>query len=260
MDFAHKLRDDDGGPLVFTRRDTMVTLHATAAHRHARGQLIGCERGVIDVGTEAGAWIVPARHAVWMPPHAPHSGQTHGAMSGWSLYVARPACAALPARPCILAVTPLLWEAARRSSEWGTAALDAPSARLAGVIVDEIGRLEARPLGLAMPRDERIARVARALLADPADDRGLDAWADVACVSPRTLSRQFVAETGLTFTHWVQRARLVRALERLVAGAPVTTVAIELGYRSVSAFIALFKRSFGVTPSAYVMRYGEVRV
>ncbi len=118
MDFADKLRDDDGGPLVFTRRNITAT-HPTEPHRHARGQLVSCERGVmdIDIGTEAGAWVVPARHAVWLPPHTLHSGHTHRAVAGWSLYVAKPACADLPAHPCILEVTPLLWEAARRSSD-----------------------------------------------------------------------------------------------------------------------------------------------
>jgi len=130
MDFVDKLRDDDGGPLVFTRVNATLTVHAAAPHRHARGQLIGCERGVVDVGTDAGAWIIPARHAMWLPPYAWHGGTTHGMASGWSLYVAKPACADLPARPCIVAVTPLLLEAARRSAEWGLAAHDAPAARL----------------------------------------------------------------------------------------------------------------------------------
>jgi AraC-like DNA-binding protein len=255
MDFAHKLRDDDGGPLVFTRADTLDVTHETSAHSHARGQLIGCAHGVITVGTEAGTWVVPARHAVWLPPHHVHSGRTHGRFAGWSLYVANPACAELQVRPCTLAVTPLLWEAALRSSEWGlAAALDEPSARVARVIVDEIARAEPQPLGLAMPRDQRLVRVARAVLDHPADDRGLDAWAAWAGVSARTLGRRFVAETSLTFTAWVQRARLLRALEMLAAETPVTTVAIELGYRSISAFIALFKRTFGVTPSLYFER------
>ena len=37
----------------------------------------------------------------------------------------------------------------------------------------------------------------------------------------------------------------------LAEGRTVTTVALDLGYDSVSAFIALFKRSLGVTPSVY---------
>ncbi len=79
----------------------------------------------------------------------------------------------------------------------------------------------------------------------------MDAWAAWAGVSERTLSRRFVAETGHSYTAWRQRARLMRALEMLAEGVPVTTVAIDLGYDSVSAFIALFKRTLGVTPSAY---------
>jgi AraC-like DNA-binding protein len=256
MHLAHKLRDDDGGPLVFTRADRGEVIHESSAHSHARGQLIGCERGVITVGTELGTWVVPARHAIWLPPHHAHSGRTHGRFTGWSLYVAKPACAALHAQACTVPVSPLLREAALRSAEWGLGELDPPSLHIAHVIVDEIARSRPQPLGLAMPRDERLVKVARALLEHPADHRGLDGWARWAGVSSRTLGRRFVAETSLTFTEWVQRARLLRALEMLAAEVPVTTVAIELGYLSVSAFIALFKRTLGVTPSAYFARPG----
>ena len=43
----------------------------------------------------------------------------------------------------------------------------------------------------------------------------------------------------------------MRALEMLAAGAAVTTVALDLGYDNVSAFIAMFKREHGVTPGRY---------
>jgi AraC-like DNA-binding protein len=39
----------------------------------------------------------------------------------------------------------------------------------------------------------------------------------------------------------------------LATGQPVTTIALDLGYDNVSAFIAMFKRVMGVTPG----RYGE---
>jgi len=44
----------------------------------------------------------------------------------------------------------------------------------------------------------------------------------------------------------------VLAVEMLARHEPITTIAIELGHHGVSAFIALFKRTFGVTPSHYV--------
>ena len=255
---AHKRRlamGDGGGPVVIAFAETGVH-HGSEPHSHARGQMIGCARGVLSVETELGAWVVPARHAVWLPPHHVHSGRSYGPATGWTLYVANAACAQLSERPCTVAVTPLLWEAVLRSATWENLVLDATQARLADVIVDEIARLAAQPLGLAFPTDARLQRIARALLEDPADRRGLNAWASWAGVSSRTLSRRFVAETSLTFTAWVQRARLIRALEMLAGGAAVTTAALDLGYSSVSAFIALFKRGFGATPTVYMQRFG----
>ena len=73
-------------------------------------------------------------------------------------------------------------------------------------------------------------------------------WAGIA---PRTLTRRFVAETGFSFTEWRQRVRLLKALEMLAAGKSVTTISLDLGYGNVSAFIALFRRTFGVTPGRY---------
>ena len=70
-------------------------------------------------------------------------------------------------------------------------------------------------------------------------------------MAPRTLARRFQAETGMTLGAWRQHARLMRAQEMLAAGAPVTTVALDLGYDNVSAFIAMFKRELGVTPGRY---------
>jgi AraC-like DNA-binding protein len=37
----------------------------------------------------------------------------------------------------------------------------------------------------------------------------------------------------------------------LAGGAPVTTVALEVGYESTSAFIAAFARALGTTPGRY---------
>ena len=102
-----------------------------------------------------------------------------------------------------------------------------------------------------MPSDERLLRIARALSNRPDDERRLDEWADWAGIAPRTLTRRFAEETGFSFTEWRQRVRLLRGLELLAAGKPVTTIALELGYDNVSAFIALFKRTFGVTPGKY---------
>jgi AraC-like DNA-binding protein len=101
-------------------------------------------------------------------------------------------------------------------------------------------------------------RVAQALIDDPADPRDLETWAAWAAVSSRTLSRRFVTETGFSFTAWRQRARLLRSLEMLAAGQPVSTIALDLGYATASAFIGLFRRVFNETPAAYRQRLSPI--
>lgn len=223
-------------------------------HHHPRGQLTALRHGLLTFGTEAGAWVVASDHAVWMPPHQPHFGYSHGRFDGWSCYVAEPACAGLPDHPCTFRVSGLLREAVIRAAGWAGDRLDDRQLRLALVILDELRDAADEPFGLPMPSDARLVRIARALLQDPGDRRGLGDWASWAALSERTLSRRFVDETGYSFTAWRQRARMMRALELLADGAAVTTVAIDLGYDSVSAFIALFKRTFQSTPAAYFDR------
>ena len=69
--------------------------------------------------------------------------------------------------------------------------------------------------------------------------------------SARTLERIFQEETGMTFGRWRQQLRLLQAMRLLAAGRPVTAVALEVGYDSPSAFIAMFKRTLGTTPHRY---------
>jgi AraC-like DNA-binding protein len=112
----------------------------------------------------------------------------------------------------------------------------------------------AAPLHLPLPRDPRLLAITERLTVDPADKRSLAAWARTAGASARTLARLFHRETGLGFAHWRQQARLLRALERLAAGDPVTTVALDLGYEGPSAFIAMFRSRLGATPGRYFGR------
>jgi AraC-like DNA-binding protein len=245
------------GPFLFAVEQAGMETRVTASHRHARGQLLGAMRGLLSVGVDNQQWVVPAIHAVWIPPYRAHSLRSHGAYSGWSVYIEEAACALLPTEPCTIRMSALLREAVKRAAGWHSDVLDEAQLRIAGVIVDEIRGLPRERLGLPMPEDARLQRIAEALSRDLADNRRLEEWAAWAAVSPRTLSRRVGDETGFSFAEWRQQARLLRALEMLATDLPVTTVALELGYDNVSAFIAMFKRALGTTPSRYFQSYEE---
>lgn len=223
----------------------------TGRHNHPQGQLYGTMAGTVSVGTERGRWVIPPANAIWLPPHHGHDLESHGPFRGWSVYVAEPRCAGLPAGPRVIQVSGLMREAVARASEWTSAPRTPAQERIAGVILDEIGSLPEQRLDLPMPADARLARIAKAIAAEPADGRRMEDWAAWAGIAPRTLTRLYRAETGFTFKVWRQRARLLRALEQLAAGNTVTTVAIDLGYESVSSFIELFRAHFGVTPGRF---------
>jgi AraC-like DNA-binding protein len=113
-----------------------------------------------------------------------------------------------------------------------------------------------------VPRDMHAARAAEILRADPGGPggvRSLDRLARETGASKRTLERRFRAETGMGLGRWRQQLRLLQALRLLAEGQPVTSVALEVGYQSTSAFISMFKKAMGSTPRRYRTTYQSRR-
>ncbi|GAB7126971.1 helix-turn-helix transcriptional regulator [Silvimonas sp. JCM 19000] len=240
------------GPMLAAAELSRSSVRVTPAHSHSRGQLMGALHGLVSIGLDRQQWVVPAVHAIWIPPHWTHSLRSFGPFAGWSVFIAEPHCAALPSEPRAIRTTPLLREAARRAATWPGTALDPAQTRIAQLILDEVAAAKAEALGLIQPEEPRLARIADALAANLADNRNLEQWARWAGLSPRSLSRYFVRETGMSFAQWRQQARLLRALELIADKVPVTHIALELGYENVSAFIEMFRRAMGTTPGRYL--------
>jgi AraC-like DNA-binding protein len=221
-------------------------------HRHHWGQLIYAAAGVMRVRAQATLWIVPPARAVWVPAESEHEIHGLGDFAMRTLYFPAGMVAQLPDACCALDVAPLLrelvLELVERCPIDGT---DMASMRLADAAVDLVAEAAARPLPLQLPlpRDPRAVRLAERLQADPACEAELPELAREAGASPRTIQRLFLAETGLRFAEWRQRLRLMHGASRLGTGASVTDAGLDAGYASTSAFIAAFRKQFGVTPT-----------
>ena len=209
----------------------------------------------MQVETEAGLWIVPPQRAVWVPPRIRHAIRCRSAVSLRTLYVSGAQHCGLPKRCTVVAVSPLLRALIIELCEGkpGTQRRRA----LCALVLSELVELPAIAIHLPEPRDARLQRLTAALKRQPADGRTLSAWAAAAGASPRTLTRLFIAETGMTFRQWRRQARLIAAIEQLARREPVTSLAFDLGYNSVSAFIEAFRKTFGVTPYRYFRQPGQ---
>lgn len=226
--------------------------HVIDRHRHRRAQLLYAASGVMRVATDQGIWVVPPQRAVWLPAGVRHEIGCAGRLAMRTLYFDPAAVPTLPQGCRVVDVPPLLRELILKAVTLPPLyEPDGPDGRLMQVILDQIQLLEQAPLHLPMSAHPRLRPILDAMLARPEDDTGLDAWGRRLGASGRTLARLFLAETGMTFRAWRQQSRLLAALTRLAAGEAVTTVALDLGYDSVSAFIAMFRRATGTTPSRY---------
>ncbi len=220
-------------------------------HSHARDQLVYAVTGTMRVRTAREAWIVPRDRAVYLPAGEEHAIAMRGDVEMRTVYLIGRVTDGLPARPSVIEVSALLRSLILALIEEPVLYdEDGRGGAISRLILSEITRARALPLMLPMPADPRLRRVSDALAADPSDPRGLEAWADIAGASARTLARLFEREVGLTFAAWRQRVRFHSAMEALVRGEPVAVVAARNGYRSTSAFAAAFRRTIGVAPSA----------
>jgi AraC-like DNA-binding protein len=245
-------RDAEDGILVRSFAVRHTSAHVIAAHTHDWHQLIYASEGVMWVHTAQGDWVVPPNRGVWVPAGVEHGIEMTGTVLVQTLYLAAAISGALPGHCCAVNISPLLRELIRHTITLGM--LDRsvpPQARLIGFLLDQLSAMPAIPLQLPWPSDERAQCAAEWLRAHPGDPGLIKQMAKRVAASPRTLERLFREETGMTFGKWRQQLRLLHALRLLAGGESVTTVAFAVGYDSTSAFIAMFRRSFGTTPSRY---------
>ncbi|MER7847071.1 helix-turn-helix transcriptional regulator [Kitasatospora sp. NPDC096077] len=234
-------------PVAPTRAELLAPGTGIDAHRHDDHQIAYAARGVVAVTTDAGSWVASGNRALWIPAGTVHAHQAHGELE---LHLV-----GLPAtenplgldRPGVLAVGPLLRELIIAYTR--TPDEDSPErSRLRAVLLDQLRASPQQPLHVPTPDTPLLRAVCALLYADPAEPRTLAELGRAVGASDRTLSRLFRADLGMTFPQWRTQLRLHRALVLLAEGEPVTAVAHRCGWSSASAFIDVFRRTFGHTP------------
>ncbi|MEU1811026.1 AraC family transcriptional regulator [Micromonospora aurantiaca (nom. illeg.)] len=225
--------DSTGRP----RRPLLIWVRTGTAHMHIDGY------ATFHLAAGQGAWI-------------PADGWNHRAIVTEPGTVAfplwlHPGAGPLPEEPTRFAV-PAGWQ------DWLIQYFNLQVTPLSGrrylqdaitALLHRPGARPSAPLTLPeMPGATAARGVAEELIRDPALDLTVEQWATRALSSPRTLRRDFLADTGLTFEQWRLRHRLIAAVEFLAAGYGVDQVAARVGFASRNGFTRAFKQQFGLTP------------
>ncbi len=235
-------------PVRLVARDLNAS-ELLAAHTHVWGQVTYALDGVVRVTVGNNTWIVPPMRAIWIPPNAMHEVVTLEKARLRALYV-HEGTAPFKGDQCeVLEVSALL-----RELIVALAQVEADASReemLSALILNELARSTTLPIRVALPDDKRLKQLCETLIANPASPLTLDDWAGRVGASGRTLARLFERELGMSFSQWRQQVRLAHAAPLIARGMPLSQVAAELGYASQSAFSAMFKKTFGQSPSTF---------
>jgi transcriptional regulator GlxA family with amidase domain len=107
--------------------------------------------------------------------------------------------------------------------------------------------------------DPVIARCLTWMSEHYAEPNPVSAMVERSGLSRRTFARRFAAATGRRPIDHVHGLRIEAARERIEAGADnVDDVGFEIGYEDPTFFRRLFKRTTGLTPSAYRRKYAAI--
>jgi AraC-like DNA-binding protein len=243
-------------------------------HLHREMELTFVERGsgLRLVGDHIARFKGPELEL--LGPHLPHCIQGLRHSTGMSMQFHWPPDHALHALPEFASLASL-WDRALRGIVFGPAVCQRLGSRLLvmprllplgrlGLLLEMLAELAALPasqgatlsrLPFSVREGERhqggIERVIRHVLEKYAEPLSLSEALRLAGMSKASFARQFPRYTGFTLTGFVNRVRLDHA-RRLVLGSreTISEIAYGAGFNHLSHFNRLYRRAFGLPPSA----------
>lgn len=225
------------------------------AHQHDDHQLLSAITRTVTVVTPDAVYIAPRGTSIWIPAGVVHEVTAAPGNSMRCTWFEPDAGAELSTRVVVTTVPPLLDDVLAQLSRYTD---PVRRARAEAFALDLLGDSGDAEVGLPTPSTSWLRAVTDALVAAPADRRTVDAWAAQSSVSVRTFTRQFAAETGMAFSRWRAELRLRVAMSMLANGTEVGRTARAVGFESLAAFSAAFRRRTGVSPRAFARSHGSV--
>jgi AraC family transcriptional activator FtrA len=125
----------------------------------------------------------------------------------------------------------------------------------------EGGQAQFIPRPVAADERGRLAKLLDWIRVHLGVEHTIDALAERASMSTRTLQREFKAATGLAPYAWIVRERIERAKELLeTTRLPTPKIAERVGMGSTESLRHHFRVRVGTTPAQYRARFGRRRV
>ncbi len=223
--------------------------YAGNSHRHREAQLVYPLRGVVSVNTQHGEWLASPLRGVAIPAWTQHrvsaegNAVLHNVLADPSVHEG-----AMP-KLSMVNITPLLHELIKSAGRYYVDYQDGSlEDRVLRLIIDLLKHQDDHaPAWLPQVSN---ARIRHAIEDTPIAELRSARVAVKAAYSQRHFARKFREDTGMPFKDWRATYRVHAGMRLLARDQNVSRVAEELGFSSSSAFIAVFKKHTGLTPTA----------
>lgn len=255
-----KQYDPKGGVSVATLAYEYSSSYQVPEHAHGSDQLIYAISGLMEVSSDQITWLIPPHFALWIPARTTHQILMSGRVSMRTLYLRTGLTARLEPRCAVLHVTPLLRELIIETVRIGKLRVrNRYECALRDLLISQLQKASPVPTFVTLPQEERALAVAQVILRNPGESKSMAALCTEAGVSVRTIERAFRNELGTSFESWRRQVRVKKAVELLVSGCSIKEIAFKIGYSQPSAFVEMFRRTFGKTPKVWISALSDER-
>ncbi len=243
-----------GGSLRYDGGEQLIT----GWHLHDVHEVEYACRGIVEVETEAGHYLLPPHQAAWIPAGLYHKTTLNAGAQTLAVLFEPGLVPMAGDRIRIIAVSALLREMMLYSARWPISRTE--SGVEAESFFQTLGHVVAEalddemPLNLPVPADPVAAAVTDYTRAHLDRVTVSDVTRAVG-VSERTLRRIFSTHLGMSWRSYLLRARVLRSMAMLAQpDRSILEVSIAVGFEDAGAFARSFARHCGETPSAYKRR------
>ncbi|WP_215223908.1 AraC family transcriptional regulator [Echinicola shivajiensis] len=260
IDYKTNIKIDHGFEVnelrpVTTYSEEIQNAKCASSHAHPRAQIISCNTGIMEVVTKKNIWIVNSLQGVWIAGNEEHQVYFPSNVKIITAFIDESKLRNLPMNSFAFETSIFLKSILEKIVSFANPIrLTQQQNRIIEVFIDELSILKPSTTFLPTSQDERIKVVLDALMNELSSKHTIDYYANKSFVSPRTLSRLFHKELGMSFGDWKMRLKLMEAIKLLGEKKSVKEVAFDLGYENVSSFIVAFKKHFGKTPTNYLVK------
>ncbi|MDO6801735.1 helix-turn-helix transcriptional regulator [Wenyingzhuangia sp. 1_MG-2023] len=238
----------------------IITDAVCSSHSHPRAQLIYATNGVMKVITPDQIWVVNPLQGFWLPGGVAHQVYFQKDVSMHSVFVDPSVAGLLPSLSFAFDISMFLKQLIFKIISFKDIENTSISEkRIVNVFLDELALISPSSTFLPTSNHDKLKKVLTLLMEDVSSKYTVDYYADISCISSRTLSRLFVKELGMNFSDWRIRLKLIEAIKKLGENQSVKKIALDLGYETTSAFIYMFKKNLGKTPSHYILEQHKIK-